>query len=241
MSDLSLTQQLAERTKTFIARSGLTQKELAKLLKVDKGNFSKFLSGQVGLNSDTTLQLVRLMNLSPRSLQLKFGQPEQTRARLLHLQENGKQMRLSNDGWVSGQSGTDPNDTTGIDATPSARDTDGSSDYLDKIIPFLKQQQEIYREAIGHIDDYLANVQRVKINRQGPSEAPRRISDSDASSHPGSRGDLLSAAKLKEQLEFVRRERKKSEEQLELQAELDRERKLYWDARIKTLRKQEGQ
>jgi hypothetical protein len=39
----SLIAQLATRTKTFLANSGLTQKELARLLKTDKANCNRFI------------------------------------------------------------------------------------------------------------------------------------------------------------------------------------------------------
>lgn len=113
MSDshpLSLNQQLAQRAKTFCGNFGLTQNKLARLLRVDDSQFSRFLNGQVNLSSEKTLKLVRLMSLSKQDLELKFGSPEKLTARLLHLQESGREIakviRFDNgDGWVPGQSG----------------------------------------------------------------------------------------------------------------------------------------
>ena len=85
MSDshpLSLNRQLAQRAKTFCSNLGLTQSTLAKLLRVDDSQFSRFLRGESNLSSEKTLKLVRLMALSKRDLELKFGSPEKLTARL---------------------------------------------------------------------------------------------------------------------------------------------------------------
>lgn len=92
-------------------------------------------------------------------------------------------------GFVPGQSGRDANDTTGIDNTPTARDVAGSDDYLQRMVGFLKQQQEIYRQVISHIDEYLANMQRAKPNVGGTTEGPRYSPDNSISSRPGVRCD----------------------------------------------------
>jgi predicted XRE-type DNA-binding protein len=94
----TLLNQLATRTKAFLSQNNLTQKEVCRLLKLDRGNFSKFLNGQVGLGAETTLALVRLMNLSKRDLELKFAAPDRTRAPIVNLQERGKVMRLDSAG-----------------------------------------------------------------------------------------------------------------------------------------------
>src|ERR1700745_3230053 len=95
MSDsnsLSLNQQLAQRAKTFCSNLGLTQATLARLLRIDDSHFSGFLSGQANLSGEKTLKLVRLMSLSKRDLELKFGSPEKLSARLMHLQESGREL-----------------------------------------------------------------------------------------------------------------------------------------------------
>lgn len=183
-----------------------------------------------------------LMNLSPRSLQLKFGQPEQTRARLLHLQESGTALRLSNDGsgWVSkeGDSAADPNNR-GDDITDvSSVKGDPSDDELNDV---LRQVGNLHRQAIGILSDYASKIQKAKPNPNGTSEPGRKINSNADSSKPGPRASLLSADKLREQIEFVKKERAKTEERLELEAELQKERAAYWDARIKTLHKQDCQ
>src|ERR1700741_1392710 len=89
---LSLNQQLAFRAKTFCSNLGLTKATLARLLKVDDSQFSRFLNGQANLSAEKTLKLVRLMTLSKRDLELKFGSPEKLTARLMHLQEGGREL-----------------------------------------------------------------------------------------------------------------------------------------------------
>lgn len=233
MSDtLSLTDQLAARVSKFLAATSLSQKELARLLRIEKSHFSRFLSGKVGLSAETTLKLLQLMSLSPRSLQLKFGNPEKTQARLLHLQENGTQMRLDSGGsWVPGQSGDDPNGTDDVTGVRTALDLPNADDYQQETIDFLKDQKNIHRSAIKAIDDYLAGIQKGKVN-SGPTSPARRINDNDTSSKPGPRGDLLSDPdKLREHLAFVQREREKAEETVKLQKKLEKERELLWAAR----------
>jgi transcriptional regulator with XRE-family HTH domain len=234
----SLTIQLARRAKLFADNVGLSQRRVARLLKIDESQYSKFLNGTVNLSAEATLALLRLTSMTKAQLELKFSNPDRLSSRIMNLQEKGKPMEFDGGGWVADQSGEDPNDSTGIDNTWK----EGGEPSGDDIIDVLRQIDNIHAEARKAIADYINKVTQGKVNRAGVTESARSVNTNTKSSHPGSRGDLLSdPAKLKERLEFVRKERKKTEEQLELQAELDRERKLYWDARIKTLRKQEGQ
>jgi hypothetical protein len=239
MAQDPLLTQLAERCRIFSAGTGISLNKMARLIGTEPANFSAFVNGRIGLSSKSTIKLLQLLSLTKREVETKLGV---TNVQIAHYQQNGVQMRLDSGGsWVPGLSGQDPNGSDDVTGVKTDRDLDNSDDYQARITAFLKDQQSIYRQAIAHIDNYLANVQRGKVNRDGVTSGPRSVNTNDKSSHPGSRGDLLSAAKLKEQLEFVRKERKKTEEQLELQAELKKERRLYWDARVKTLRKQDGQ
>lgn len=101
---LSLSQQLALRVQKFCNNLGLTQAKLAKLLKVDDSQFSRFLAGKVNLSAEKTMKLMQLMSLTTRDLELKFGWPEKLNAKL-HLQESGRKVGNilkfdSNGGWV---------------------------------------------------------------------------------------------------------------------------------------------
>ena len=160
MSDTpSLTDQLASRVRKFASSMNLSQRQLCEVLNLNEGTFSRFLSGKVQLLPEDTLKVLRLISLSRRDLDLKLCQ--RTTSKIQHLQVKGEQMTFAVDGWVPRQSGVDP-DGGGIDAVPTARDVEGSDDYLRRMVGFLKQQQEIYRSAISHIDDYLAKVTRGK-------------------------------------------------------------------------------
>lgn len=174
---LSLNQQLAQRAKTFCSNLGLSQVRLARLLKVDDSQFSKFLNGQVNLSSEKTLKLVRLMSLSKRDLELKFGSPEKLTARLMHLQEGGRELarvvRFDNgDGWIAREGGSDdPNGTTDITDTRSIED---DPDY-DDLTRTLAQVQALHRQAIQIITDYETR-QKAKPNPSGSTGSSRQIS-----------------------------------------------------------------
>lgn len=169
----------------------MTSRQLCRLTGIDEQHFSDFLNGRRGLETAHTIQLLQVLSGS------KKAHPKT--AQIAHFQQNGRELagtlRLDvpdYGGFVPGQSGRDANDTTGIDNTPTARDVAGSDDYLQRMVGFLKQQQEIYRQAIGHIDNYLANMQRAKPNAQGVTEPPRYTPDNAISSRPGVRGDKFS-------------------------------------------------
>jgi transcriptional regulator with XRE-family HTH domain len=195
MSDshpLSLNQQLAQRAKTFCSNLGLTQSALARLLRVDDGQFSRWVNGQANLSSEKTLKLVRLMSMSKRDLELKFGSPEKLTARLMHLQESGRelakvvQFTTPNDAWLPGR-GMDPDsgdDITTIQSTGSQGDDPG----YDDLTRTLAQVQALHKQAISTIEDYESR-QRARVNATSSTQAqPRRISRPKT---PGPRGDLL--------------------------------------------------
>jgi hypothetical protein len=142
---------------------------------------------------------------------------------------------------VPGLSGEDPNGSGDITGVKTARDLGNADDYQAATIAMLKQQQELYKSGLKAIEDYLAKITSAKVNRAGSTESARTVRTNDTSSHPGARGDLLSTPeKVKEHLEFVRRERKKAEEHLQLQAELERERKALWDAQVAAARRKQS-
>jgi hypothetical protein len=75
-------------------------------------------------------------------------------------------MRLDNDGWVSGQSGVDPNDLTTIDDTPDA----DTSMTVEATVATLRQVRSIHRKVIKVINQYIANADiKAKVNRDGPT------------------------------------------------------------------------
>jgi transcriptional regulator with XRE-family HTH domain len=190
---LSLNQQLAQRAKTFCANLGLAQNRLARLLKVDESQWSRFLNGQVNLSSEKTLQLHRLLSLSRRDLELKFGSPEKLTARLMHLQESGRelakvvQFTTPNDGWLPGR-GMDPNDSGDDITTVRSTGSQGDDPGYDDLTRTLAQVQALHKQAISTIEDYESR-QRARVNATGSTQAqPRKILRPKT---PGPRGDLL--------------------------------------------------
>jgi transcriptional regulator with XRE-family HTH domain len=159
---VSLNQQLAQRAKTFCSNLGLAQNRLARLLKVDESQWSRFLNGQVNLSSEKTLQLHRLLSLSLRDLELKFGSPEKLTARLTHLQVKGQPMKLSNDGWVAGV-GPDLNDgdITVVNENPARSVPDAAE------LEFLAELAGLHRQIIDKINNWQAAQQKARINPNG--------------------------------------------------------------------------
>jgi transcriptional regulator with XRE-family HTH domain len=236
MSD-TLTAQLSRKVAAFLNATGLTQKQLARYIGCDRSQLTSYLSTGRGLSAERSLRLMQVLNSSRSQLEAKFGR-KAVSSRILELQERGKAMKLDRSGsWVPG--GTDPNGTDDVTGVKTARDLDNSVDYQAKITAFLKAQQSIYRQAIAHIDNYLANVQKSKVNKDGVTDAPRKANTNTVSSTPGPRGDLLSDPdKLREHLAFVKREREKAEETVKLQRQLEKERELMWAARVEARKKE---
>jgi len=189
---LSLNQQLAQRAKTFCTNLGLAQNKLARLLKVDDSQFSRFLNGQASLSAEKTLRLIRLMSLGRRDLELKFGSPEKLSARLMHLQESGRelakvvQFTTPNDGWLPGR-GMDPNDSGDDITTVRSTGSQGDDPGYDDLTRTLAQVQALHRQAISTIEDYEAR-QCARVNATGSTDPARQISRPKT---PGPRGDLL--------------------------------------------------
>jgi hypothetical protein len=152
---------------------------------------SRFLQGQANLSSEKTLKLVRLMSLSKRDLELKFDSPEKLTARLMHLQESGRelakvvQFTTPNDGWLPGR-GMDPNDSGDDITTVRSTGSQGDDPGYDDLTRTLAQVQALHKQAISTIEDYESR-QRARVNSSGSGPA-RQIS---RPSRPGPRGDLL--------------------------------------------------
>ena len=141
-------------------------------------------------------------------------------------------MKLDNGGgWVAGQSGQDPNGTDDVTGVKTARDLPNPDDYQQETIDFLKAQQNIHRSAIAEIQKYLDNVAKGKVNKNGPSEAPRYTPDNAISSKPGPRGDKFSITS-RQHLEYLQRQRQIAEQELATQKAILAERKKELAARM---------
>jgi transcriptional regulator with XRE-family HTH domain len=230
MSD-TLSAQLSRKVAAFLTATGLTHKQLARLIGCDRSQLTSYLSTGTGISAERALKLVQVLGASRSQLEAKFGRTAVS-SQIVSLQERGKVMKLDSSGaWVSGQSGQDPNGTDDITGVKTARDLDNSDDYQARITAFLKDQQAIYRQAIAHIDNYLTNVQKAKVNRAGNTEPARTVNTNDKSSHPGSRGDLFSITS-RQHLEYLQRQRAKAEEELAIQKAILAERKKELAARM---------
>lgn len=203
----SLTDQLASRVKTFATNMGLSQRQIARLLKLDEGHLSKFLKGAAGLSDEMTLKVLRLTSLSKKDLAPKFGSSERITSKIMSLHEKGRPMKLYGENWTPGQQGKDPNDGGSI----SDGDDPGTTE------DFLRNQIEIHKAAITVISDYLV---KAKVNRgDGTTSGPRKISDS-------------LTVKPAQMLAHVEKERQLAEEELEIQKRINEERKKRLAAQI---------
>jgi hypothetical protein len=156
-----LLKQLANRTKLFHARTGISQSQVAKALGMADGNYSSFLSGKRGIGSEATCLLLRFTNMSVQQAIAKFTKPALT-SKITQFQEQGRAMRFDandDDGaWVPGLSGKDPNELgNSID--------DPTNDTLDT----LRYARAIHRKAISAINDY---INQAKVNRLGSTPVP---------------------------------------------------------------------
>lgn len=193
--------QLAERCRTFSAGTSVSLNKIAKLVGMEPSNFSNFINGKIGLSSRATIELLRLLNLSRREVEMKLSAKT---VHVEHLQQEGQLMTLDdNGGWVAG----DSSGSDSIDDVPTARDLPNSDDYLDEIHDFLRGQQSVHRSAIAAIDDYF-NTLKAKVNKTGSTEPARRTDDNERSRTAGPRPDRFAA------LETAKQARKTAEAEL---------------------------
>lgn len=182
--------QLADRTRSFSTATDISLNQIAKLIGTDTSNFSAFINGRAGLSAVSVCRLMELLNSSKRQLDQRLNaKPVQIR----HFQSEGAPMQLdAGSAWVSGQSGVDPNDSSDIVSTPTARDLPNARDYEQQTIGFLRQQQELYRSAIQEIENYLTRAPKATVNRAGTTEPARRIDDNQRSRTAGPRPSRFS-------------------------------------------------
>jgi transcriptional regulator with XRE-family HTH domain len=158
----SLIRQLANRARSFHQLTGIPQSRLASAIGMSDGNYSNFLAGRKGIGAEATCRLLKFTNMPTRQAIATFSKPVPT-SRIMELQEQRRHLQLDNSGYVPGQSGIDPNNSTPIDATPDA-DTGYNQDDVD----LLKGLLCMNRQAIRKIKGYLQQIDvRAKVNRDG--------------------------------------------------------------------------
>ena len=183
MSDLDI--QLADRVRTFLQRTGLTQRDVAKAIHCDPGNFNAFLSGAKTLSTAKTARLWQLMRLNKAQLVEKFAEPK-SESRITHFQSLGQEMRLADTGgWVPGRT-SDPNDLNEGIEVKSASNLEDADDELSRV---LAQLNGLHQKAIDILDAYVAK--KARPNKAGPTEPARKINSNADSSRPGSRRPLI--------------------------------------------------
>jgi transcriptional regulator with XRE-family HTH domain len=116
----SLLRQLANRAKRFHSQTGITQSKMARALGMTDGNYSGFLSGRKGIGSEATCFLLKYTAMSPSQAVAAFSKPVFS-ASIMSLQENGKKLHFSNDGWIPNENSTDDPARSGTDITSTPR------------------------------------------------------------------------------------------------------------------------
>jgi hypothetical protein len=193
--------QLVGRTHSFKNATGLTSRQICQLTDINEQHLCDFLAGRKGLSLTSTVRLLEIFGLSKSQLEAKLRPPK--KIMIEHFQSlDSKPMKLE-DG--SG----DPNDGDG--SVIHDDDPDTTED-------FLRKQIEIHRSAIGVISDYLV---KAKVNKSGSTEPARTVSDSRKA---GPRGDKFTVTP-QAMLDYLQRDRQKTEENLAIQRQINTERK----------------
>jgi hypothetical protein len=116
----SLVFQLANRARTFHQNTNISQGMMARAIGMTEANYSQFLNKKRGLSAESTCLLLKFINMPRQQAIATFTKPILS-SQILQLQERGKPMTFSNDGWVPQEgSNSDPNDHGDITTTPSA-------------------------------------------------------------------------------------------------------------------------
>ena len=136
-------------------------------------------------------------------------------------------MVFDGSGWVAGQSGSDPSNSTGIDNTWKQ----GGDPSDDDLIDTLRQVDNFHKQAREAIAAYLTNIMKAKVNKTGSTEPARRTSDNADSSKPGTRGDKFTV-KSAQMLDYLQRDRAEAENELEIQKQILVERRKALNARM---------
>jgi plasmid maintenance system antidote protein VapI len=61
-----LLREIAERTRTFSAGTGVSLNKIARMIGVEPGNFSAYMNGRIGLSARSTVKLLQLLSLTKR-------------------------------------------------------------------------------------------------------------------------------------------------------------------------------
>jgi transcriptional regulator with XRE-family HTH domain len=107
MSD-TLSAQLSRRVAAFLTATGLTHKQLSRMIGCDRSQLTSYLSTGTGISAERALKLVQVLGSSRSQLEAKFGR-KAVSSRIMELQESGKKLEFSYGGSVAG-TGPDPND-----------------------------------------------------------------------------------------------------------------------------------
>jgi transcriptional regulator with XRE-family HTH domain len=116
----SLLRQLANRAKLFHSNTGITQTQMARAIGVDGSNYSSFLAGRTGINSEAVCRLLKYTSLTQRQAIATFSKPVFS-AKILNIQEKGQPLRFDSSCWVPSENSTDDPSRSGTDITSTPR------------------------------------------------------------------------------------------------------------------------
>lgn len=185
--------QLADRTRTFSAGTGVPLRKIASLVGVESSNFSTFLNGRGGLRAAATIKLLQLLRLSGKELRMKL---DGRKIHLEHLEVGGEHLadtaffQIDNPGTVAREGGNDPvgGDAGDITNVPTA---DGRQSIDDDLNRTLAEAQALHQQAMDLLTSYQdRQVAKAKV-RQGSTEGARNIPQNAISSRPGNRQPLV--------------------------------------------------
>jgi hypothetical protein len=193
-----LLSEIAERTRTFSAGTGVPLTKIASLVGVEPGNFSAFVNGRIGLSAASTVKLLQLLNLTKRQVEEKLTVKP---VNIAHFQSGGKRLAETVrfaappvkqfDSWVPGlaNGGSDPNGSTDITSTNNnpARCVPDAAE-----LEFLAGLAGLHQQIIDKITSWQQAQQKARPNPNGTTEPARRINDNTRSQTPGPKPDQFS-------------------------------------------------
>jgi hypothetical protein len=155
-----LLQQLAHRAIRFHENTGIAKATLGKAISVNESNYCAFLAGKRGVSANSTCMLLKYMNMTASDVVATLSRNTLS-SKITSLQVKGKHMKLSNDGWVPGQSGVDINTGVGqsIAVPPLPHN---AHDCLAVTVEMLNGLNDLHRQAISAISAF---IQQAKINQ----------------------------------------------------------------------------
>ena len=133
---------------------------MANAIGMADGNYSNFLAGKRGIGADSVCALLKFTKMPRAQAVAKFSKPVRS-GWIMELQECGKALHFSNDGWKPREGGKDdPNGSTSITTTSKAQ-----RESVQNLLAVLAALDEVTRKAVvGEIAKAYPNPLGITVN-----------------------------------------------------------------------------